>query len=60
MKDLEEIDQTVRHALHFVPVETVDAVFTEALLEDKKPTETVDHLAVIAAEKPKITKTIRA
>ena len=60
VKDLEEIDQTVRHALHFVPVETVDAVFTEALLEEKKPTETVDHLAVIAAEKPKITKTIRA
>ena len=28
----EEIDQTVRAALHFVPVETVDAVFEAALL----------------------------
>ena len=31
-KDLEEIDQSVRARLHFVPVETVDAVFAEALL----------------------------
>ena len=60
VKDLEEIDQTVRHALHFVPVETVDQVFAEALLDEKKPAETVEHLAVIAAEKPEITKTIRA
>ena len=30
-KDLEEIDQTVRSALHFVPVEQVDAVLSEAL-----------------------------
>ena len=27
VRDLEEIDQTVRAALHFVPVETVDPVF---------------------------------
>lgn len=30
-RDLEEIDQTVRAALHFVPVETVDQVFAAAL-----------------------------
>ena len=31
VRDLEEIDQTVRAALHFVPVETVDQVFAAAL-----------------------------
>jgi ATP-dependent Lon protease len=31
VKDLEEIDQTVRAALHFVPVEQVDQVLAEAL-----------------------------
>lgn len=31
VKDLEEIDQTVRAALHFVPVEQVDEVLAEAL-----------------------------
>ena len=30
-KDLEEIDQTVRAALHFLPVEQVDAVLAYAL-----------------------------
>ena len=30
-KDLEEIDPTVRSALHFIPVEQVDAVLSEAL-----------------------------
>ena len=30
-KDLEEIDQTVRAALHFIPVEHVDAVLAQAL-----------------------------
>ena len=29
VRDLEEIDQTVRAALRFVPVETVDQVFAE-------------------------------
>ena len=32
VKDLEEIDQTVRAALHFVPVESVDQVFAAALV----------------------------
>ena len=31
VKDLEEIDQTVRAGLHFVPVDTVDQVFEAAL-----------------------------
>lgn len=35
-KDLEEIDQTVRKALRFVPVETVDAVFCEALVQENR------------------------
>ena len=30
VRDLEEIDQTVRAALHFIPVETVDQVFAAA------------------------------
>lgn len=48
-KDLEEIDQTVRKALHFVPVETVDAVFAVALVAVETK-QAVEHLAVIAAE----------
>ena len=31
VKDLEEIDQTVRSALHFIPAEQVDTVLAEAL-----------------------------
>ena len=31
VRDLEEIDQTVRAALNFIPVETVDQVFAAAL-----------------------------
>ena len=31
VKDLEEIDQTVRAGLHFIPVDTVDQVFEAAL-----------------------------
>ena len=34
-KDLDEIDQSVRGKLHFIPVETVDAVFAEALRYDE-------------------------
>ena len=48
-KDLEEIDQTVRKALHFVPVETVDAVFAVALVAQEKK-QTVDRLAAMVAE----------
>ena len=34
-KDLDEIDRSVREKLHFIPVETVDAVFAEALRYDE-------------------------
>lgn len=34
-KDLDEIDPLVREKLRFVPVETVDAVFAEALVLPK-------------------------
>ena len=43
VKDLEEIDQTVRAALHFVPVESVDQVFAAALVPS--PTvSAVEHM----------------
>ena len=32
VKDLDEIDQTVRAGLHFIPVDTVDQVFAAALV----------------------------
>ena len=47
-KDLEEIDQTVRRALKFVPVEMVDAVFAVAFA--KEAAAAVEHLTVLAAE----------
>ena len=37
-KDLDEIDPLVRKKLRFVPVETVDAVFAEALVLPEKCT----------------------
>lgn len=37
VRDLEEIDQTVRAALKFIPVETIDQVFAAALLPEWKP-----------------------
>ena len=46
-KDLEEIDQTVRKALTFLPVETVDAVFSAALLPERKE-DAVEHLTTMA------------
>lgn len=48
-KDLEEIDQTVRKALRFVPVETVDAVFTHALVQQSAESA-VEHLTAIVTE----------
>ena len=37
VRDLEEIDQTVRAALRFVPVSTVDQVFAAALCLESDP-----------------------
>ncbi len=46
VRDLEEIDQTVRAALRFVPVETVDQVFAELLVPAAQP---VREPAAVAA-----------
>ena len=50
VRDLEEIDQTVRAALRCVPVETVDQVFAEVLcpMNDSVREETADSLAAFA------------
>ena len=50
-KDLNEIDQTVRKALHFIPVESVDAVFAAALVPESME-DAVEHMAAIAAPTP--------
>lgn len=47
-QDLEEIDQTVRGALTFIPVSTVDEVFVHALAPAKVEAEKVEPLAVAA------------
>ncbi len=57
-KDLEEIDQTVRHALHFVTAETVDDVFAVAFSEKKEPTATVEHLTALAANTKEVPNTL--
>ena len=41
-KDLEEIDQTVRAALQFIPVEQVDSVLAQALAYHPTKTEAID------------------
>ena len=51
-KDLEEIDQTVRKALRFVPVETVEQVFAAALVPQSKA-DAVDHLTILAKDADK-------
>ena len=47
-KDLEEIDQTVHHALKFVPVESVDAVFIAAFA--RETAAAVEHMTALAAD----------
>jgi ATP-dependent Lon protease len=46
VKDLEEIDQTVRASLRFIPAETVDTVFATALagVDSKTAVEHMTHL----------------
>ena len=59
-KDLEEIDQTVRKALQFVAVERVDEVLELALVKPKaSPAQTVEHMAVLAAEKVEMPAGVR-
>ena len=50
VRDLEEIDQTVRAALHFIPVGTVDEVFAAALCPESDPVreEVAPHVAAFA------------
>lgn len=48
-KDLAEIDQTVRKALYFIPVETVDAVFAAALVPESRE-DVVEHMAAISVD----------
>ena len=48
VRDLEEIDQTVRAALHFIPVETVDQVFAAALCPETAPVREETGPAVAA------------
>lgn len=48
-KDLQDIDPVVRKALHFIPVETVDAVFAAALVPETQA-DAVDHLSTFAAD----------
>ena len=50
LKDLEEIDQTVRAALQFVPVSAVDEVLAQALVPEEDPvrTEVAEHVAAFA------------
>ena len=50
VRDLEEIDQTVRAALRFVPVGTVDEVFAAALCPEADPVreEVATHVAAFA------------
>ena len=50
VRDLEEIDQTVRAALRFIPVETVDQVFAAALCPEREIVreEVADPVAAFA------------
>ena len=50
VRDLEEIDQTVRAALRFVPVETVDQVFAEVFspVSDAVQEEAAESVAAFA------------
>ncbi len=50
-KDLEEIDQTVRKKLRFVPVSRVEEVFAEALVSDgKKPAAEAEEMPLLPVQ----------
>ena len=62
VRDLEEIDQTVRAALQFVPVETVDQVFAAALTGMETVSvreETAEPVAAFAPAREKTEATLR-
>ena len=48
VRDLEEIDQTVRAGLRFIPVSTVDQVFEAALCQDLTAAQEEEKPAVAA------------
>jgi len=48
-KDLEEIDQTVRKALKFVAVETIDEVFAAAMVAENESAAAVEHMTALSA-----------
>ena len=50
VRDLDEIDQTVRAALRFVPVETVDEVFAAALCPASEPLRETAPLSGVPME----------
>ena len=59
-KDLEEIDQTVRRALHFVPVETVDQVFPVALAREQKTEPAAEEVLPLLTVQPTAAPEVRA
>lgn len=54
-RDLDEIDQTVRAALQFIPVSTVDEVFAQALCYPEKAVVKDEPVAAFAPERREIT-----
>ena len=50
-RDLDEIDQTVRAALQFLPVSTVDEVFAQALCYPEKAVRMEESVAAFAPER---------
>ncbi len=59
-KDLDEIDPLVREKLRFVPVETVDAVFAEALVLPEKCTAAAHELSSSPCRRARTARCVRA
>ena len=58
-KDLPDIDPNVRERLRFVPVETVDAVFAEALVLPEKCAVSVSRNGYLPARESSVSGTLR-
>ena len=58
-KDLSDIDPNVRERLRFVPVETVDAVFAEALVLPEKCAVSVPRNDYLPARESSVSGTLR-
>ncbi len=61
VRDLEEIDQTVRAALEFIPVGTVDEVFAAAMCPDRDAVreEVAGHVAVFQSRNQELDSVLR-